>query len=166
MLKIINDLEPFFEDNYRRIHVREFAKLQKISPPTASKRLESLNKENLIKKEIDKQYYYYFANKDSFIFKDLQRIYWKEKLEKVGLIEEITNQTFNPTIILFGSLAKAEAKVNSDIDLAIITISSKELDLRKFEKKLNKEIQIFKFKTINDIPLELKNNILDGYKIT
>lgn len=166
MLKIINDLEPFFEDNYRRIHVREFAKLQKISPPTASKRLESLNKENLIKKEIDKQYYYYFANKDSFIFKDLQRIYWKEKLEKVGLIEEITNQTFNPTIILFGSLAKAEAKVDSDIDLAIITISSKELDLRKFEKKLNKEIQIFKFKTINDIPLELKNNILDGYKIT
>ncbi len=36
MLKIFNDLKPFFEDNYGRIHVRGYAALVKVSPPTAS----------------------------------------------------------------------------------------------------------------------------------
>src|SRR3989344_3325281 len=40
MLEIFNSLEPFFKENYRRINVREYARIQKISPPSASKYLE------------------------------------------------------------------------------------------------------------------------------
>ena len=54
MLKIIYILKPFFEDNYRRINVREYARLQKISPPTASKILEQMHKEKLLKKETER----------------------------------------------------------------------------------------------------------------
>ncbi len=164
MLKIINTLNPFFEDNYRRINVREYARIQKISPPTASSLLEELNKENVLKKEKDKQFIYYYANKDSDIFIDLCRIYWKLKLK--DLVNELEKKYLNPTIILFGSLAKAEVKEDSDIDLAIFTPTKKELNVEKYEKSLRRKIQTFIFKDKEDIKnKELLNNILNGYKL-
>ena len=51
MLTIFNNLKPFFEDNYRRISVREYARIIKISPPSASKLLNNLEKEGLLTKE-------------------------------------------------------------------------------------------------------------------
>ena len=56
MLNIINNLKPFFEDCYGRINVREYARIIKISPPTASKILLELNKEGLLLMENDKNY--------------------------------------------------------------------------------------------------------------
>ncbi|MBW6451949.1 MAG: nucleotidyltransferase domain-containing protein [DPANN group archaeon] len=161
MLKILNDLQLFFEDNYRRIHVREYAIIQKISPPTASKNLEELHKKQLLKKEIDKQYFYYFANKDSDILKDLQRVYYKQKL--TPFLNHLEENMINPVIILFGSLAKTEAKQNSDIDIAVFTTSKKEINTKQFEKNIQREIQLFTFKTLTEVPEELKNNILNGY---
>jgi predicted nucleotidyltransferase len=163
MLKLFNDLKPFFENNYKRIHIREYAKLMNISPPTASKQLEGFVAENLLKKEIDKQYFYYYAKKESELFKALQQLYWKQKLEE--LIEFIEKNTINPIIILFGSTAKAEIKENSDIDIAIFTISKKEIDIKTFEKKLKKNIQLFKFKKLEETPKNLQKNILNGYKL-
>ena len=54
MLNIINSLKPFIEDCYRRINVREYARIMKISPPTASKILFELNKEELLSIEKDR----------------------------------------------------------------------------------------------------------------
>ncbi|MGE0792958.1 MAG: nucleotidyltransferase domain-containing protein [Candidatus Woesearchaeota archaeon] len=162
MLKIINTLTPFFEDCYRRINVREFARIQKISPPTASKELEELFKKNILKKELDKQYIYYYANKDSDIFVDLSRIYWKSILNPV--VDFLEKELLNPIVILFGSLSKAEVTTNSDIDLAIITKSNKDLNLEKFERKLKRNIQTFVFKEL-DKKNNLHNNILNGCKL-
>jgi predicted DNA-binding transcriptional regulator len=57
MLEIIDDIQPFIEDNYRRINIREYARIRGISPPTASKTLSRLHREGLLKKEIDRQYH-------------------------------------------------------------------------------------------------------------
>jgi predicted nucleotidyltransferase len=165
MLKIINSLAPFFEDNYRRIHIREYARIQKISAPTSSKLLDFLNKENLLKKVIDKMYFYYFANKDSDLFKDYQRIYFKTLLKKCGLIDYINYETLNPVIILFGSTANSEAKTDSDIDIAVFTKSNKKLDIKKFEKKIKREINIMLFKDLKEVPEKLMKNILNGYQL-
>ena len=54
MLEIFNKLKPFFEDNYKRISVREYARMQNISPPNASQLLNNLEKEGLLKKEEDR----------------------------------------------------------------------------------------------------------------
>ena len=161
MLKIINDLIPFFEDNYKRIHVREYAKLQNISPPTASKLLDELKKQDILKKEIQNKYYYFYSNKNSKDFKDLQRIYYRLKLK--NFLEYIEKETINPTIILFGSVAKAETTRESDIDVVIITPTQKKLNTELYEKELNRNIQLFLFKNLKDIPSHLKINILNGY---
>ncbi|MFT4326439.1 MAG: nucleotidyltransferase domain-containing protein [Candidatus Woesearchaeota archaeon] len=163
MLKIFNDLEPFFKDNYARIHVRKYAILKNISPPTASKELETLRKHGLLKKDISDKYFHYFANKDSLDFIDLQRMYYRLQLKDV--IQHISEETINPTIYLFGSLAKAETTMQSDIDIAIITPTQKMLDVKKFEKKLGRTIQVFMFTDIEKIPSELRANILNGYRL-
>jgi len=54
MLKIINNLKPFIEDNYREINVREYARLNKISPPTASKLLNYYKTQEILRKKEDK----------------------------------------------------------------------------------------------------------------
>lgn len=161
MLEIINNLAPFFEDCYRRISVREYAKIIKVSPPTASKLLKKYNKKGLLKKEKDRNYLFFFADKNSELFVDLSRIYWRKKLNKT--INKIKNQVNNPVIILFGSLSKAEVKRDSDVDIAVFG-EKKKINLNKVEKKIGREIQLFQFKSPKNIKnKELMNNILNGY---
>lgn len=161
MLKIINNLEPFFEDCYKRINVREYSRIKKMSPPTASKFLEKCKNEGLLIKEKDRIYLFYSANKNSRLFIDMSRIYWNNKLENVfDLIEQ---EYISPVIILFGSLSKAEVKSDSDVDIAVFSVSKKEIGLKELEKK--RKIQLFVFKDRDNVKnKELLNNILNGYK--
>ncbi len=166
MLKIFNDLEPFFKDNYVRINIREYARIRRISPPTASNLLRRLEKEGLLKRENEKNYIYYVASKESKLFIELSRIYWSMALEKVGIIAYLEKELISPVVILFGSLSKAEAKIDSDVDLAIFTISTKKLVFNIFEKKLGRRIQFYVFKSREDIKNKaLQNNILNGFTI-
>jgi len=161
MLKIIEELSPFFEDCYRRINVREYAKLMSISPPTASKALDSYYSESLLSKEKFRNYIMFYANKDSRQFIDLSRIYWSIKLKE--LMDIIEKSLAAPMIVLFGSLSKAETKQDSDIDLAVFA-HKKNLDIGEFEKKLRRKIEIFWFSSLKDIKnRELANNIINGY---
>jgi len=164
MLKIINNLGPFFGDCYRRISVREYAKIIKVSPPTASKLLKSYYKEGLLAREKVRNYLFFHANNKSKQFIDFSRIYWSEKLR--DLLDYLEKKLTSPTIILFGSLAKAEAKNDSDIDLVIFAYK-KELSLQKFEKKLKRGIQVYWFSSIGDIKnKELAKNIINGYLLS
>jgi len=161
MLNIINNLKPFFEDCYRRINIREYSRIMNLSPPTASKLLSNYGKEGLLLMEKDKNYIYYYTNKSSKDFIDLSRIYWKLKF--LDLLDYLNKNLLSPTIILFGSLAKAESKFDSDIDLCIIA-RKKELKLLEFEEKFKRKIQLFVFDSIKDIKnKELANNIINGY---
>lgn len=161
MLNIINDLKPFIENCYRRINVREYSRLMKISPPTASKMLSELNKEGLLLTEKDRNYIFYYSNKENDIFISLSKIYWKYKLNP--LISFLDKNLINSSIILFGSLSKAETKEDSDIDICILG-SKKELDLLTFENTLKRKIQLFFFSSIKNIKnKELAGNIINGY---
>lgn len=160
MLNIINNLKPFFEDCYAKINVREYSRIAKISPPTASKTLFELNKEGLLIMEKDRNYIFFYANKNNKTFIDLSRIYWRFKLNE---LTNLLNKHFtSPSIILFGSLSKAETKADSDIDLCIIG-HKKEINLKDFEDKLKRKIQLFFFPSIENIKnKELANNIING----
>ena len=163
MLKIFNNLSPFIEDCYREIGIREYSRITKITPPTASKILKNFESEGLLKKREDKRHLLFRANKQSEILKDLSRLYWKQILKQI--FDYINIEFHDPTIILFGSLSKLETRKDSDIDLVIITNLKKGINLEKYEKVFHKNIQIFMFKSLWDINKELKMNILNGYLI-
>ncbi|MFH1127083.1 MAG: nucleotidyltransferase domain-containing protein [archaeon] len=164
MLKLFDDLEPFFTDNYRRINVREYARIMKTTPPTASKLLAYYHEEGLLNKEEDRNYIFYAANNESFMFIHLTRAYWHLRLEKAGIKDYLEKELISPLVILFGSCSKAEIKKDSDIDIAIFASSQKNISLEIFEKKLNRKIHLFQFKKRDDIGNpELLNNILNGF---
>jgi predicted nucleotidyltransferase len=160
MLKLFNNLAPFFEDNYRRINVREYAKLLHVSPPTASKLLEQYLNEELLIREKDRIYLYYSANKDSPILARLSHIYWLQRLNDLQIHLERT--LVDPTIILFGSLSKCEAKQDSDIDLAIISATSKSPDLGAYEKQLKRKIHLIRYDNWESVPKNIFKNIING----
>jgi predicted nucleotidyltransferase len=164
MLEIINNLTPFMEDCYKEVGVREYSRLCKMSPPTASKILKEFEKESLLKKREERGYLLFRANRESDILKDLSRVYWKEKLNE--LIEQINLELNGPTIILFGSLSKLETKEDSDIDLAIFNKTNKKINIEKYERSLKRKIQLFMFQSLYKInSKELKTNILNSYII-
>ena len=165
MLSDINNLRPFFEDNYRRINVREYARIMKISAPFASKLLKGYEKAGLLLCEAENKYLFFVANKNNSFFIHLQRTYYLDVLKRLGLIKYFEEQLVNPVVILFGSFAKAEVGDKSDIDIAIFSSSKKELNLKSYEKKLKRSIQLFTYKNreeANKNP-ELLNNILNGF---
>ena len=119
MLNLINNLAPFFEDCYRRINLREYARITKISPPTASKLLNQYHKQVLLNRSEELRHLFFHANAKSKDFIDLSRIYWRRRLK--GLIAELEKKLTLPAAVLFGSLAKGEAKIDSDIDIWIFS---------------------------------------------
>ena len=161
MLRIFNELKPFFEDCYREISVREYSRIMKISAPTSSSLLKLYEKEGILKKREDKGYLLFRADREKSILQDLSRIYWKIKLHEV--IEAIKSNMHNPAIILFGSLSKLESKQDSDIDIAVISKTAKKINLETYEVGLKRSIQTFYFKSFNEINKDLKLNILNGY---
>ena len=162
MLADINKLEPFFEDNYREINVREYARLMKISPPHSSKILKELEKENLLKFREERRNFLFKANRESKFLKELSKIYWELKLKE--LTKYLQEKTYANTIVLFGSLSKLENTNGSDIDIVILG-NEKVLDLKLFERRYGREIQIFFFENINKIPKNLKLSIVNGHKL-
>ena len=164
MLKLLNVLSPFIEDCYREFGVREYSRIARITAPTASKLLKGFEVEGLLKKRLERRYLLFRANRENNVLKDLSRIYWWQRLKK--LIDYLDSELHSPTIILFGSLAKLEAKKDSDIDLAVLTNINKSLNIKKYEKLFSREIQLFAFKSLSAISNnELKNNVLNGYII-
>ena len=156
-------MRVFFEDCYRRLNVREYAKIARISPPTASKLLASYKAEGLLLEEKYRNYIFYYANKEKPGFKDMSRIYWRHVLRE--LLDFFGKRLTMPTIILFGSLAKAEVKPHSDIDLAVFALQ-KEIDTSELERKLGRKVQLFWFTSLKGIKSkELANNIINGYAL-
>ncbi len=131
-----------------------------MSPPTASKLLLDYSKKGLLLVQKDKNYIYYYANKNSKDFIDLSRIYWRNKL--FNLVDFLNKNLLDQTVILFGSLSKAEVKIDSDVDLCVIA-HKKDLNLNNFEKKIKRKIELRFFDSVNKINKGLVNNIVNGY---
>ncbi len=161
MLEIFNKLRPFFEDCYREIGVREFSREIGISPPTASVFLKESTKEGYFIGRQDRGLLLFRINRSNDVLMILSKLYWQEKLRE--LVDFVEEELMSKTIILFGSLVKLEVTKNSDIDLVVISKHKKELNFSKFEKKLDRKIQVFYEKDMSFLPIELKKNVINGF---
>ncbi|MBI1969512.1 nucleotidyltransferase domain-containing protein, partial [Candidatus Woesearchaeota archaeon] len=141
MLKIINNFAPFFEDCYRKISVREYARLMKVTPPTASTVLKAYHQQGFLHQREEHHHLFFSLNTEDRDVIDLSRMYWRKKL--ASLSQEVEKRHLQPTGILFGSLAKAEAKQDSDVDLAIFSPQNKPMNLTPYEKELKRTIALY-----------------------
>ena len=164
MFKEINTLEPFFEAPNTEFNVREIARILKITPATASKRLKELKCAGFIKHRKERIFDLYKADIDSEIYRNLKIYYTIQQLKDAGLIETLNRFYLKPAIVLFGSASRGMDTEDSDIDLLIITENIKVLpEQKKYEQKLKRKIQLFTHKSIKEIKNEhLANNMANG----
>jgi len=86
-----------------------------------------------------------------------------KSIHESGLIEYLRQELNNLYIILFVSYSKGEDTEESDIDIYVETPSKKQIHTEKYDKLLQRNIQLFTYKSIRDIPnMHLANNILNG----
>jgi len=154
-------LELFIEFPTKDFSVRGLARNLKLSHATVLKYIADLEKLSFIKKKEATLYPTYFANTESQKYKFYKKNWLVFKINESGLIDQIQKETLPSTIVLFGSGAKATFTEKSDIDIFVEANETK-LDLSKYEKKLNRKINLLFEQNINNLSKELRNNIING----
>lgn len=152
----------FFDNPSSKLRVREIERALKLPLPSVIRYCRELEEEDILAiSRIGNVNFYTASRSEAYLLE--KKLYNIKQIYKSGLIEFLKINLSNPPIILFGSYAKGEDIENSDIDIYIETPSRKKLDLVKFEKLLNREIQIFQHASIREITNKnLANNIING----
>ena len=75
MFNLLNEMNSFFKEPNREVNVREFARMLKISPATASKNLKLMTKKGLLIERKERNLILYKANLDNDAYLDLKIYY-------------------------------------------------------------------------------------------
>jgi len=163
MFKEFNFLKPFLEEPTREYNVREFAKLVKMSPATASKNLKEFSKKSFLVYRKERNLDLYKANLEGSSYRDVKIYYNIQKIRNSMILDELNQFYLKPTVVLFGSASTGLDTLDSDFDILVISEKNEKIDLEKYEKKLNRGIQLFVYKSIKQIKNNhLVNSILGG----
>jgi predicted nucleotidyltransferase len=163
MFKLLNILNPFFIDPNNEFNVREISRIIKISPATASKYLKDMSNKDILKHKIFKNLDLYKANLENDMFTDLKKFYTVRKIKDLGLLGELNDFYYKPNIVLFGSAAFGLDDKSSDLDFLINSENIRLLDVKPYEKKLNRKIELFVYDSISKIKNEdLLQSMLQG----
>lgn len=167
MFKELDILKLFIEEPSREFNLREVARILKIAPGTAGKKLKRFFKLGILKWKKERNFDLYKANMEEDIYKDLKIFYNIRKLRESGFIESLNKFYLKPTIVLFGSAAFGIDNETSDFDILVISEKTKEFnELNKFENKIKRKIQLFAVKNISDLKNKhLINNVINGIVI-
>lgn len=153
----------FFKEPTTEHYLMEISRKTKIAHTSVKKHLETLTELNIIEKTIKLQgtrkYPIFKAKINNENYKQYKKIHNIEELTE--LIKFLKEKLMPKTIVLFGSYSRGEDIEDSDIDL-FIESKKENLDLKKFEKKLSRKIQLHFNESFKKYPSELKNNIING----
>ena len=135
-------LEIFFKNPFREIHLREIARLSKVSLNNVDNSLRIFVKENMFKRrEISNMVFFKPNLKNEELLKIFELLEIEKKKKFYGknkkisrLLQKYTNDIVALSnkrvqlVILFGSVARGEWTKNSDIDILAVT-SGKDSDI-------------------------------------
>jgi predicted nucleotidyltransferase/predicted DNA-binding protein (UPF0251 family) len=149
-----------------KLSQRDIAKELKVSPTAVANSVKNLIGKNLIKLERTKTINFISFNRDNPKALELKRVENLKQFYLSELSDFLEEKLAGATIIIFGSYSRGEDTNTSDIDIAVIGRKDKLIDLKIFEKKLNRQINIHFYDSWKNIHKHLKNNILNGIIIT
>ena len=157
--------EIFFVNPHREQYLMDISRNVGLAHTSIKKNLNVLIKSGIINKSIERKggrmFPIYKANTDSNVFKKYKLIYNLSSILESGLIDFIEETLTPKSIVLFGSYSRGEDTENSDIDL-FVESKPGELNLKTFEKKLGRKIELHFKENFTLYPKELKNNIMNG----
>ena len=157
-------LELFFNFPNKHWKFKELRKEVKISETKLVKWLSRFQKQNIIQKIKPKgKMPYYTSNSKSPEFQNRKKLFAMNKFYDCGLLNYLRSLKKAKTIIIFGSFARADWYKESDIDLFVY--GYKTLNLRSYESRLKRDIQLFSCKNTKELKRfgsRLIRNILRG----
>ena len=141
-----NKLEviQLYTSNYKaEFYLRQISKLTNLPLKTCQNVLADLEKENILKSEIEGKNKYFSLNHENIHTKSylLQaEIYKTDNFIKNYQQIKIFLKSFHSSIpiIVFGSFAKLKADINSDLDLLIVSKEKQSLPLHLLPYKIHK----------------------------
>jgi len=169
-------LRVFFDDPNPKgagFQLREISRKAGLAPTSVKMCLDELSKEPgpgkrragypLIIKDRHRIHGYpvYWANRASELFRFYKKTDMTLLIMESGLLEFLDEKCMPDAIVLFGSASRGEDVKDSDVDL-YLQCKKKPLSLDKYEKTLNRRVQIFFEEKFNKLSPELRNNILNG----
>ncbi|MFH1682758.1 MAG: nucleotidyltransferase domain-containing protein [Candidatus Woesearchaeota archaeon] len=154
--------EYFFIHPTAKLRVREIERILGLPLPSVIRYCRELEKEDILMiNKIGEVNLYTASRSENYLLE--KKLYNLKRLYISGIIEYLKIELSNPVVVVFGSYSKGEDIEESDIDLYLETQSKKKVDLKRFEKILNRKIQVLSHKNIKEIKnLYLANNILNG----
>lgn len=153
----------FFLKPTIKLRVRQIERELKVPLPSVIRYTRELEKETLLKSTKIANINTYSADRTSKTYLLEKKLFNIHQLNTSGLIDFLIEEFSNPVIVVFGSYAHGEDTENSDIDLYIETPTKKKINLDKFEKILQRKIQLFTYKNVRELEnKELANNIVNG----
>ena len=162
---MLRTLGVFFVNPNKEYSLKEISDNIKLAHTSTKRNLKGLMKLKLIVEFSEKKgkriFPLYKANLDNKKFIIQKRGYNLSSIIESGLINFIEEKLMPKAIVLFGSYSKGEDIKKSDIDL-FVECKKEDLNLKFFEKKLKRKIELHFKENFNSYPKELKNNILNG----
>lgn len=151
----------FFDYPEKNFHIRQMARLTRLSAPGVLKIIFKLKKRGLLISKSNGLVENVYATRNP-VFLRLKTAYNMLNLEESGLIKSLKDTYEEPeAIVLFGSFSKGEDSSESDVDIAVVTGKHAELSLKLFEKRVKRRINIHEIK-LNECTSEFKNNLANG----
>ena len=155
----------FFNEPTKPHYLMEISRKSKIAHTSVKNHLDRLKKQLIIRKSLEqkgkRKFPIYQADYEQDSYKKYKRISNLINLEESGLILFLKDKFMPKAMVLFGSYFRGEDIEDSDVDI-FLESKSEVLDLKPFEKKINRKIQLHFKKEFNEYPSELKNNIING----
>ena len=143
---------------------RTLATELKVTPAAVSRSLPLLEKDNLISihshktmnlKEIE-------LNRSNHFAIQLKQVENLKSLYLSGFVEYITENYAGCTVILFGSYARGDDTIASDIDIAVIGTKDKKIDTDRFGSILERPIRITVIQSTQKLSEEFRQNMCSG----
>lgn len=165
----LRTVEIFFVNPTKKNYLMDISRNIGLAHTSVKKNLDKLVKLGLVIESVEKKggrkFPIYQANIDNRLFKEYKMIYNLTTLLESGVIKFMEEKLMPKSIIVFGSYQRGEDTENSDIDI-FVECKEEELNLDKFKKKLDRNIQLHFKENFSSYPKELKNNIINGIVVS
>ena len=151
-----------------QLNQSQIARFLNVSSTAVAKALPLLEKEGLINVRRNENMNLISITLDRNSKKAIEhkRVCNLSQIFRSGLAQYLGENLPGCLIILFGSYSLGEDTSESDIDIAIVDSSEKELELEKYERILERRINIQFYQDFKNINRHLRSNILNGITLS
>lgn len=87
----------------------------------------------------------YRTNLDSALVRQWKIVFSLEQLQKSGIVDYMVSKYAPISILLYGSIAKGTDDLKSDVDLLLVSLQKKRLDLGAYEPAIGREINLLTY---------------------